>query len=207
MSVDTRRVVVARGSPVPVLRAKRGNAPPLTCNGACARAQTGRRWLSARSRFLGGSTAEPEDAVRDVLRPSFGVDVAESCEDVRAAGTGPQVQAWPGTGPSTSSGACSGSLVKTRTSGRASSAPLSWGPASGDVSWPPTEGVGSAGSYRNDEDPVRWRASAPSSPLPFRYHAWLASCGGQACRSRHCAVPPTRTAPAARRLVGAAVTC
>lgn len=32
MSVGTSRVAVAGGSPVPVFRAKRGNAPPLTCS-------------------------------------------------------------------------------------------------------------------------------------------------------------------------------
>ena len=61
------------------------------------------------------------------------------------------------------------------------------------VSWPPTEGAGSAGSYRNEEEPSPSSASRPRRPPPFRYPAsWLPSRGGRppGHASRPAAHPP-----------------
>jgi tetratricopeptide (TPR) repeat protein len=157
MSTGTRRVAVANCSPVPVLRMKRGCAPPEICTRSrwpapnrCAVALIGTVMLDhwravepAPAMLLPPSRSRPSQMFQE--RPR--VSTSHSRAKTSKCGPLPLTRRRMLTGPMTSIGSASGALVKTRTSGRASSALLRLRPALElSMLGPPTDGVGAAGS-------------------------------------------------------------
>ena len=148
MSTGTSRVAVAGGSPVPVLRMKRGCAPPETCTRSrcpapnrCAVALIA-AVISDQS-FPSRTRTSPSHTFQDRPRGS----TSHSRANTSKCGPLPRTRKEMLTGPMTSTGAPNGSLVKTRTSSRASRALLRCGFAAREsMLGPPTEGVGEAGS-------------------------------------------------------------
>jgi hypothetical protein len=88
---------------------------------------------------------DPADAVADVHRPAPGIHVAQAHHHVGVLHAGAHVHPWRRPGPTTSSGAANASVVKTSTSGRASTLSCRTRGLPRDVG-PPSAGVASAGS-------------------------------------------------------------
>lgn len=148
MPAGTSRAAIPGGSPVPVFRMKRGCAPPDTCTRSrcpapnrCAVALIGT--VSSVQAPSPLTRTSPSHTFHDRPRGSTSHSRANTSKEAPL----PRARSRMLTGPMTSSGAPSASLVNTRTSCRASRALFRRGLAAREsMPGPPTDGVGEAGS-------------------------------------------------------------